>query len=246
MVRGDHTDARLDGLLLLRASAMTSLFFSAHIHAAGSESGYQAFQTPSGLYADPPGFSASPPSSFSGGEKMDPNHFAPSPPSHSYTGTDNEEAPPPPYVYLMGIKRRDLATPSRLVQPDQMPDTWLRLYPRNLMFALNRGSGTPHWPGVKALLLRTRGATNYKQWDTLPGSLFPLLQVEYQGRIINGFDGSIAGFHPPADGSIDLFIGDEGSIASRHIPLELEIITLEGKLTLEVRPWCSPQDNLCS
>lgn len=229
-----------------RALALSALAGSGAVQAAGLSDGDHEFNKPAGLYATPPGFTPSPPAVRSGGGYMDPNHFASSPPSHSHTGTDDDEDPPPPYAYLMGFKRRDLAAPTRLVQPDQMPDTWLRLYPRNLLFVLNRGSGTDRWPGVKGFILRTRGTANYKQWDTLPGSVFPMLQVEYQGRIVNGFDGSIAGFHPPADGSIDLFIGDEGSIASRHIPLQLEIITLEGRITIDVRPWCSPQDNLCS
>jgi hypothetical protein len=166
---------------------------------------------------------------------LEPEDAAPSPPSHSYTASDNNENPPPPYVYLVGRKHRDLAGNSRVVQADGALDTWLRFYPRNLEFQLNRGTGSQRWLAIKGLVLRTHGVSPQRQWDTLPGSRHPLLQVVADGRLVNRFDGDLSGFRPAGSSAVDLFIGDDGSLATRHVPMELEVMTLDGRFTLQVQ-----------
>ncbi len=189
---------------------------------------------PGGYFITPPSYGHARPEEAHGGW-LAPDADAPSPPSHSYTATDNIQDPPPPFVYLVGRKRRDLAGVHRFQQEDQILDTWLRFYPRNLKFALKQGSGTPRWPAIQSMRLYTRGGLPYKQWDTLPGSQHPVLQVVSEGRVVNRADGAIADFRPVGPSVVDLFIGDDGSIASRHIPLELEIVTLDGTLRCAVQ-----------
>jgi len=188
-----------------------------------------------GFYTSPPSYS-----SFATGKRplgwLEPWADAPSPPSHTYTATDYAQDPDPPYILMIGPKKRDLASNSRLLAPDGVWDTWLRLYPRNLEFFLKRGTGSPRWPCVKAFILRARGEGGMRQWDTLPGSIHPLLHVVYAGTLENKGDGGIAGFCPPGQGYVDLFIGgDAGAMTGRHIPMEFQIITPDGGLKLEVR-----------
>jgi hypothetical protein len=83
------------------------------------------------------------------------------------------------------------------------------------------------------MILRTRGGPQHR-WDTLPYSSDPLLLVESDGKRVNRTDGSIAGFALPDDASVDLFVGDDGSVLTRHIPLDLEIVTLDGAYTINV------------
>ena len=161
---------------------------------------------------------------------------APHKDSHSFEGSDFNEDRPPPYVILLGRKNRDLANPSRFIQPDQQKDTWLRFYPRNLEYFLKEGAVSKKSPAIKYLILRTLGAKPYKQWDTLPGSTYPMLQVESStGQLLNRLDGTITGLRASSDGALDLFIGDDGEIALRHTPMELKIITLEGDYRITVR-----------
>ena len=188
-----------------------------------------------GFYTSPPSYS-----SFARGKHtagwMEPWADAPSPPSHTYTATDYAQDPDPPYILIIGPKKRDLANSSRILAPDGILDTWLRFYPRNLEFYLKRGTGSPKWPCVKAFVLRTRGEGGMRQWDTLSGSPHPLLHVVYGGTLENKGDGSIAGFCPPGHGYVDLYIGgDTGALTGRHIPMEFQIITPDGGLKLEVR-----------
>lgn len=169
---------------------------------------------------------------------LEPWSDAPSPPSHTYTGTDFSQDPDPPYILLIGEKKRDFSNNSRIPGPDGIRDTWLRFYPRNLEFYLkrDRGTGSQRWPCVKALILRTRGEGSMRQWDTLPGSIYPLLEVSYGETLLNKGDGSIAGFCPPGHSYVDIYIGgDAGAITGRHIPMEFQIITPDGGLKLEVR-----------
>ncbi|CAK0772429.1 hypothetical protein CCP4SC76_5580005 [Gammaproteobacteria bacterium] len=160
-------------------------------------------------------------------------------PFHHYVGRDDQEDPPPPYVYLRGRDiGRDQASNSRTFIGDGIPDTWLRFNARNLGWYLGKkgGYGTSGY-GVKAFILRTRGGSVHRQWDTLPHSSYPLLQVIYQAQRINDATGSIAGFLPAGDDKemVELFIGDDGLIAGRHTPLEFQVITLDGSYTVEVR-----------
>ena len=81
--------------------------------------------------------------------------LSPDPPrrSHSFVGRDDQQDPPPPFVYLVGRDiGRDLASASRSFIGDGIPDTWLRLNARNLGFYIGRGGGY----FVKALILRTK------------------------------------------------------------------------------------------
>ncbi|WP_295389128.1 hypothetical protein [uncultured Thiodictyon sp.] len=150
--------------------------------------------------------------------------------SYEFFGGDYTEDPPPPYSYLMGREpSRDLASPTRTVAGDGRPDTWFRLNAPNLGFYLRRGGGYY----IKDLILQTKGYP-YRRWDTLANSRYPLLQVFYGGHQINSATGSIAGFNPPQHGVIDLYIADDGLIATRHTPLELIIRTLDGELRVGV------------
>lgn len=161
---------------------------------------------------------------------------APQKDSHSFEGSDFNEDRPPPYVILLGRKNRDLANPSRFIQPDQQKDTWLRFYPRNLAYYLKEGGVSKKSPAIKHLILRTLGAAPYKQWDTLPGSTYPMLQVESStGRLFNRLDGTITGLSASSDSALDLFIGDDSDITLSHTPMELKIITLEGEYRITVR-----------
>lgn len=158
--------------------------------------------------------------------------LSPDPPrrSHSFVGRDDQQDPPPPFVYLVGRDiGRDLASASRSFIGDGIPDTWLRLNARNLGFYIGRGGGY----FVKALILRTKGHP-FRQWDTLPHSSHPLLQVIHNGQRINKADGNIAGFNPPRHEVVDLFVGDDGLLAARHTPLELTVLTLDGEYRMEV------------
>lgn len=147
--------------------------------------------------------------------------------------------PPPPYIYIVGREvGRDVASNSREWVGDGIPDTWLRLVARNLGFYLGKPGGYYAWTGgVQAFVLRTKGGYPYRQWDTIPNSSYPVLQVVYNGRRINQANGSIANFHPPGDDAVDLFIGDDGLIAMRHTPLELLIITLDGTYRTDVSSY---------
>lgn len=144
------------------------------------------------------------------------------------------QIPPAPFIYILGteIGRNELNA-SKFKFPGGRPDVWLRMSCRNLGYYLGR-PGWGHF--VKYFILRTTGGP-YHQWDTIPGNGYPLLQVVRLGKKINREDGSIAGFNPPMDGVIDLFITDDGTVASRHTPMELEIVTLDGKWTMEVSPY---------
>jgi len=154
----------------------------------------------------------------------------PTVPSHSFFGGDNIQDPPNPYVYLLGRDiGRDLASPTRSFVGDGLPDTWLRLNLRNLGFYLGRGGGYY----LKDFILQTRGYP-FRRWDTVPNSRYPLLQVMVNGRRINAANGSIAGFNPPPNQVIDLFIADDGLLAGRHTPLELIVISLDGAYRLDV------------
>lgn len=158
--------------------------------------------------------------------------LSPDPPrrSHSFIGRDDEQDPPPPYVYLVGREiGRDLASKSRSFVGDGVPDTWLRMNLRNLEFYIGRGGGYY----ITGMILRTVGPP-HRRWDTLPGSSYPLLQVLDDGRVVNRANGSIAGFNPPRHRVVDLFIGDDGLLATRHTPMELLILTLDGQQRMNV------------
>jgi hypothetical protein len=144
--------------------------------------------------------------------------------------------PPPPFIYIVGREvGRDVASNSRDWIGDGIPDTWLRLVARNLGFYLGKPGGYYAWTGgVQAFILRTKSGYPYRQWDTIPNSSYPVLQVVYKGRRINQANGSIANFHPPGDEPVDLYIGDDGLVAMRHTPLEFLIITLDGTYRRDV------------
>lgn len=158
--------------------------------------------------------------------------LSPDPPrrSHSFVGRDDQQDPSPPFVYLVGRDiGRDFASATRSFTGDGIPDTWLRLNARNLGFYIGRGGGYY----LTALILRTRNPP-FRQWDTLPNSSYPLLQVIHNGRRVNQANGSIAGFNPPRHEVVDLFIGDDGVLAARHTPLELIVQTLDGDYRMNV------------
>ena len=157
--------------------------------------------------------------------------------SHSFQASDNIQEPPLPYVYVLGRDvAKDFASNSRVSVGDGIPDVWLRLNARNLAWHLGKPGGyyTSGY-GVIAFVLKTKGFP-YRQWDTISNSRYPLIHVFYGTEKINHPDGTITGFLPPGDGKnvVDLFIGDDGLIASRHIPLEFQIITLDGTYTMGV------------
>jgi len=141
------------------------------------------------------------------------------------------QIPPPPYAYIRGTDiGRDTVSASKFPIPKGSPDVWLRISFRNLGYYLHRqGWGI----FVKHLILRTK-AGPYHQWDTRPGSGHPLLRVESEGRLVNRLDGNIAGFNPPEYVTVDLFIADDGTVAARHTPLEIEIATLDGSYVVDV------------
>ncbi|WP_295446153.1 hypothetical protein [uncultured Thiodictyon sp.] len=150
--------------------------------------------------------------------------------SYEFFGGDNIQDPPNPYVYLVGRDvGRDLASPTRSYVGDGIPDTWLRLNLRSLGFYQGRGGGY----SMKEFILQTIGYP-YRRWDTIANSRYPLLQVILNGQRINSASGSIAGFNPPQNQTIDLFIADDGLIAIRHTPMELIIIGLDGEYRLRV------------
>ena len=158
--------------------------------------------------------------------------LSPDPPrrSYSFVGRDDQQDPPPPFVYLVGREiGRDLASATRSFIGDGVPDTWLRLNARNLGFYIGRGGGYH----IMAFILRTKGQP-FRRWDTLPNRSYPLLQVIHNGRRLNQADGNIAGFNPPRHEVIDLYIGDDGLLAARHTPLELAVVTLDGEYRMEV------------
>jgi hypothetical protein len=142
------------------------------------------------------------------------------------------QIPPPPYAYIRGTDiARDFLSTSKVPLSKGLPDLWLRANFRNLGYYLKR----PGWGlYIKHMILRTTGGP-YHQWDTLPTSSYPLLLVESgtAGRI-NRMDGSIAGFSPPDDASIDLFIADNAGIITRHVPIELETMTMDGPYVITV------------
>lgn len=147
------------------------------------------------------------------------------------TAPASAQVPPPPYVYLVGQDHtRDLASSGRNYVGDGIPDTWLRFYPRNLDYYVRRGSGPVH---IRSLLLRTKGVP-FRQWDTVANSRWPLLQVIEHSQRINRGDGSIDGFFPDVHGQIDMYIGDDGLVAGRHLPIELVVTTDSGELILDV------------
>jgi hypothetical protein len=156
----------------------------------------------------------------------------PNPPvgSFAFQGADDSQDPAPPYIYLKGRDvGRDLASPTRSITGDGLPDTWFRLYTRKLGFYIKRGGGYY----IKDMILQTKGYP-FRRWDTVNNSSYPLLQVFVKGQRINSANGSIAGFNPPENGTIDLFIADDGLIATRHIPMELIIVSLDGEIRLNV------------
>jgi len=158
--------------------------------------------------------------------------LSPDPPrrSHSFVGRDDQQDPSPPFVYLVGREiGRDLASPTRSFVGDGIPDTWLRMNARNLGFYIGRGGGFY----ITAMILQAKGQP-FRRWDTLPNSSYPLLQVIHNGRRINRADGNIAGFNPPRHEVVDLYIGDDGSLAARHTPMELTVVTLDGAYRMEV------------
>ncbi len=141
------------------------------------------------------------------------------------------QVPPPPYAYVRGSDvGRDTVGTSKLQIPKGHPDVLLRANFRNLGYY----QGRPGWGiYIKYLILRTKAGA-YHQWDTLPNGQGSLLQVEVDGRKVNRFDGSVAGFSPPADATVDLAIADDGTVANRHTPLELEVATLNGVYKIDV------------
>ncbi|MBF0187376.1 MAG: hypothetical protein HQL50_05570 [Magnetococcales bacterium] len=143
--------------------------------------------------------------------------------------------PPPPYMYLLGrdnaAARDQASSTSHDYTPDGIPDTWFRMYPRNLYFYLGRGEGY----NVTHFILYTVGVP-YRRWDTIPNSIYPLLQVEHAGRRVNRSNGSIAGFSLPETGMLDIYIGDDGMLALRHTPMIFEIHTLDGVYKMDIQP----------
>ncbi len=160
---------------------------------------------------------------------LDPNPLVS---SFAFMGSNKSQDPPPPYTYLKGREMtRDLASSTRNFVGDGVPDTWLRLYTRNLGFYMRRGGGYY----IKDMILQTKGYP-FRRWDTIMNSRYPLLQVIVRGQRINSENGSIAGFNPPENGTIDLFIGDnDGLIATRHTPMELIITSLDGEYRMNVQ-----------
>lgn len=154
----------------------------------------------------------------------------PGSPSFHFYGGDYVQDPIPPYVYLMGREiTRDLAGPTREFVGDGLPDTWLRWNPRTLGFYIGQGGGFY----VTNLILRTKGMP-YRRWDTVPNSKYPLLQVEVDGKRINTASGSVAGFNPPRDKTVNLYFADDELIATRHWPLEFIIQSLDGEYRMDV------------
>jgi hypothetical protein len=158
---------------------------------------------------------------------MDPDYRAS---SYAFSGADYTEDPTMAHVYLQGREpSRDGVSPNRNLVGDGRPDTWLRVSAPNLGFYMRRGGGFY----IKELILHTKGYP-YRRWDTVANSSYPLLQVVSAGRTLNSATGSIAGFNPPRNGIIELYIADDGLIATRHTPLELVIISLDGELRVDV------------
>jgi hypothetical protein len=154
----------------------------------------------------------------------------PTVPSYAFAGGDNAQDPPNPSIYLVGRDvGRDLASPTRSFSGDGLPDTWFRLNLRNLGFYLGRGGGYY----LKDFILQTKGYP-FRRWDTVANSRYPLLQVFSNGQRINSANGSIAGFNPPQNQTIDLFIADDGLVATRHLPMEFIITALDGEYRLGV------------
>lgn len=165
--------------------------------------------------------------------------------SPSLRGSDYYENPAPPTAQLLGAQSRDWAALSRAIMPDGAPDVWIRFSPRNLRFALGRGVGSLRGIRLRALILRTKGGTTFRQWDTLLGSPFPLLQAENGGRLLNDPQGGLSGISLDEGTNIDLYFADEELTRSRRSPLELEIETEEGTLKLPVRPVCTLGEARC-
>mgnify|MGYP003602021337 FL=1 len=156
----------------------------------------------------------------------------PDPPiaSYAFTGRDDQQDPHPPYIYLLGRDiGRDQASQTRNWVGDGVPDTWLRANLRNLGFYMGHGGGYY----LTDFILQTKGHP-FRRWDTVVNSSYPLLQVISKGQRINRADGSITGFNPPQNIPIDLFIGDDGLLAGRNIPLELMVISLDGAYRMDV------------
>ncbi len=147
------------------------------------------------------------------------------------TSASRAQVPPGPYAYIRGLDvARDFLSRGKLPVPDGRPDLWLRANFRNLGYYQGRAG----WGiFIQHLILRTKGGP-YQQWDTIPSSSHALLLVESGGNRVNRADGSIAGFAPPDDSAVELFISDDGSVATRHIPLELEVMTLDGRYVMNV------------
>lgn len=146
------------------------------------------------------------------------------------------QKPPEPYVYIVGTEfSRDQASNTRSFVGDGMPDTWLRAHTQNLEYYLDEKRGGGYQPYfLKNFILRTKG-TPFRQWDTIAFSRWPMLQVVSRGVPVNNALGSIAGWTPPPHEAIDLYIADDGLVASRRMPLEWIIETLSGSYTVQVR-----------
>lgn len=147
------------------------------------------------------------------------------------------QTPPGPYAYIVGTEiGRDLASATRNVVGDGHPDAWLRAHTRNLAYYLGKTEGGGYGPyHIKNFILRTKGSSPYRQWDTIPYSQYPLLQVVYRGQLINNALGSIAGWTPPNHEVVDFYIADDGGVSLRHTPMEWVIEALEGTYTVPVR-----------
>lgn len=160
-------------------------------------------------------------------------------------GSDYRQQPPQPSAQLVGLHVRDLAGPSRLIMEDGSPDVWIRFYPRGLKATQGRGVGSPRGNRLRSLILRTSKSTPSRQWDTLEGSTFPLLQVEGDGRLANGPGGSVAGLSLDDYGVINLYFSDDNLAAGRRTPLELEIVTEDGAIKIPVKPYCAITESQC-
>lgn len=137
------------------------------------------------------------------------------------------------YCYIFGrALEDDMAGASDMPLRDGVPDTELRLYLNNLYFYLGRNGS--HF--IRSMRLRHTTLPGLR-WDTIPGNGVPVLVVRYDGRTVNRPDGSIDGLNLPDRAFLQLFVADPGPVAARTPGFVLDVTTLEGTLTIPVRPF---------
>jgi len=143
------------------------------------------------------------------------------------------QAPAGSYCYVFGRSiDDDLAGASDMPLRDGVPDTEVRLYLNNLYFYLGRTGS--HF--IRSMRLRHTTLPGLR-WDTVPGNGVPALVVRSEGRMVNRADGSIDGLNLPDRAFLQLFVADPGPLAARTPGFVLDVTTLEGTLTIPVKPF---------